>query len=227
MNNKGFTLIEVMIGAGILAFSAVVLFKSMDMRSKTSSDAKKHDSIASLMQDFQGILGDESICKDSLSNNGVNAIISEIKRGGVSYYKIGTVMPAYPGIKIQKMMIKRISNIGGRSMATLELTIEKKSARANGNPAELKRYVSVSAKMNGATIASCSTRFLSDENKKASCENIGGIYNNSNCTNTIEKNNCVSTGGSWNIADQACDRSKEEFCTSVGGTWSAGSCIQL
>lgn len=221
LNQKGMSLVGVLIAVAIMAGLSVAALKLMELLNKSNKNAIHNLDITSAADEMKVLLANIDSCNESLK--GYNVVSeSEFKiknKAGEDKYHAGKQIS--PGVSISKLYIQRPSTLTDPYRGALNVVvIAKKKFAEHGKVkgASAKRVLKVIATVKGGIIDNC----LSYE------------------TEAIEssvKRSCKSTGGTFDLINGECDYTKidegkfkdaikmtslEQMCNFFQGTYTAG-----
>ncbi|MBL7663625.1 MAG: type II secretion system protein [Bacteriovoracaceae bacterium] len=226
IKKNGFTLIEMMVGVGILSVVSLGFMYASRVQVESTQTAKKAKQQLELLSDLNETLKDQNVCETSLKNLAENASVTEIK-GTINHFQVGTPITQYPGVSIKSMTVKNFGTMSDRDLVQLEVILIKKANSSKASDIESVHLISLGAVVKSAKIETCSAGFLEEKNREVTCESIGGTFGNRNCNNTFVQDNCEKTGGVYNTSTKKCLRTKQSDCVALGGQWVAGNCTKL
>ncbi len=231
-DDKGFTLVEVMIGAGILAVAGYFLMKSMGANKQASVRARNISSTRKLVNDISFILENEATCRATFQGKSEGSTVNSIADDlGNIYFQVGEAVINNSKVILTEIKLKEFYTESDRDFATIELGIERKLNNPKKPAQKVTRTIQVKIMKDGSNITTCSKGFLEEENRKLSCEQVGGTYVPAQsgvpafCDETIALDNCTAYGGTYDQAAKKCNKSNESICLDLGGAWSAGKCV--
>lgn len=229
-NSSGFSLVEVMVGVGILTIGIFMFIKSMENRAVNKSQAQKATATRKIMEAINLALENESACKKTFKGKGTGAIINEVLDDNIVYFTQGEELADYKRMSIEEMKLGSIYDQNGDKFAVFHLKLKKPAFNKNRTPQILDKNIILKVFANNNKIITCSTGFLEEKNKQLSCDQIGGTYVKANagipayCDHSFEKQSCLATGSQYNDATKKCVRTDKSFCDSIGGTWQNNRC---
>jgi prepilin-type N-terminal cleavage/methylation domain-containing protein len=229
MNQRGFTLTEVMIAGSILVIAGFFFVRAMMTNTQNRSTARKLSDLNQWVVDFTTTLENENTCKETFKGLSLGGTVLDVVDSAMTYFVVDQEMTNYKGLKIKKIEIQNVITNIEDSYFILQVDLEQKTAKA-GKLQQITKYFPVKAYFDSGAVTTCSTAFLEEKNKALSCQKLGGTWNVANagipafCDYQIEAQNCLATGGSWNASLQKCIITGQQTCTDIGGTWVNGKC---
>jgi len=206
-NRKGFSLLEIMAGLGIIGVIAAGMMKVMDSQSKALKTTEARSEQIDLVNRVRTLMSDISICSRTLVGfcsdnqftsqtsclrygeswtNNTNPISNDstfteiISKDGNTLLKTPTTFgKGAGGITLTELAITDITTTEGETPANIRLTMQRREGKGNKT---IIKYIPIVVSVSGGEIAQC---YADDTNtiKTAlirSCENMGGTWNNTN-----------------------------------------------
>lgn len=203
MNQKGFSLPEVMIGLGLLGGISVVTMKMVENQVTNESKIKSLGEVSKTVSIIEGIIANPDLCKKMLGGktrsssptagtplqelsypvNGGTLKVLESKNYGYFMLQNGDIKLA-----------NQITSSGTFADLVIDFKVRKKTTSIFGDNSDpsnfdiVSRRIPVAVKLNGSTVVSCGP-MISEANNTARrifCENLGGATLWDNSTNTCK-----------------------------------------
>ena len=233
VDNKGFTLVEVMIGAGLLAVVGYFFMMSMTNQAQNSSRAKKQSVSRKLIDDLSEFLDSELTCSASLKGKTKGSLVDKIvhSKKGITLFEIKKELVGYPGISIDEIKIDDIYSKNNETFIILNVKLNQKNFKQNQKEdRELERRIILKAMVDNNVIVNCSRTFLEEDSKMKNCNEVGGTYMPAKngvpafCDEKFNEENCVAAGGIFNQGTKKCTKSTKSMCDDLGGKWINNKC---
>ncbi len=237
LNQKGFSLTEVMVSAAVIGIVSSGVMVALKMTGDSGHNRKKTEIIDSLHKQIITDLKNNTTCAATF---GAGPSPSTILGFAVSNPAPQITVPQYQGIGIQSVQLSGYTAAAGVQKANLVVVYTKNPIGTNkqavGSPTIIKQSV-VSLKVSGGAIVECSAGFLEDENLEEACKKAGGNWDitqpiASRCdvdasTETVDKcgNMAFSNSQGAQLGGHTgeCDADLA-YCYDTGGCWENGKC---
>lgn len=211
-NNKGFSIIEVMITLGLIGItSAAILSLVTNMNNILKSSDNKVAELG-LITEINQVITDKDMCKKSLNAAGAQNINLtapfkiKLKHPSKGIISEGTTVDNNLLIKelyVDSFETPSDTAIAGqkKTLGTLWLKVE------DVNKKTIERRTK--------SVGLINLIYLDATKEIVDCFAIG----------LTPKNNCESLGFVWHTSTQTCRQAPSQSCSDIGGTWSGGKCV--
>jgi type II secretory pathway pseudopilin PulG len=182
-SQKGFSIVQVLIAAGMMGGLALVLTKLSENQMQVQKGATEATEINEITSRLQRYFLDSDACKNSLAgktiNNNSKINLSELKdRYNKSFiYSTSGKNQITPNLLVKKIEANRADNV-----IKVEVTFEKVSKKGFGGK-EIKKSFDLDGAFSGNTITGCYSQM--DNAVKSACTSLGGTISGTTCTNTV------------------------------------------
>ena len=213
LSNKGFTLVEVMISAGIIAVVGTGVMVAMNIQNDSKIAKKRSENVDKAHKTIRERLSDRNVCRSTTQGLGGSPTKTITNLGGIPFNTnldegAGAFVGNFYGISITNAVLTMGAPApNGFAMGTLNITYSRNAGnqkagaalqtKIKGSPSVVKS-LRIQAKIVGGNIVECSTNFLEEVNKELSCQNAGGTWVaplNNTVEGTCELNGIDNTTG--------------------------------